>query len=160
MQCLGVLTAHDGFFCNEYCRRAHKEYAEEHKEDKPIYVYMNLQMLELAKSEYIKPHSFSMFLYTGHSLVCVAKFEESELLTIGDEEATAYDGWWREVGQLNTSFKNIGDKDHRPLVMREIGILSYLCDEYGISTEKNIACAIGSIAYEEGITPIELFNTL
>lgn len=157
---MGVLTAHQGFFCGEYCGRAHREHEEEHKVDKPIYVYMNLQMLELAKSEHVLPHAFSMFVYTGHSLTCVAQFEEEELLKIGDEEATAYDGWWREVGQLNTSLKNLGTKEHRPKVMRELGILSYLCDEYGLSTEKNVACAIGSIAEEEGVTPIELFNTL
>lgn len=167
--CMGVLTPAQQKFCNNYCQRAKTEIqAERDRGSVKIWVYLNKNMLDLAKSEHVLPHEFSHFIWSGHELTGVARFDVGALEGIGDLQANTYDAWWREIDRLNTSFERLsqdnqgkGGKGHRPRVMRRTGLLSYLCDEYGLSTEKNIALAIGEITEEEGLAnPLILFNSL
>ena len=157
-----VLTRYQKDFCHIACRNGKRDSEMERAESKnKIWVYLNKNMLDLAKSQKVIPYQFSYFIFSGHELVGVAEFELSELESIGDHETNAYDAWWREIGRLNTSFESLGEKPHRPIVMRREGILSYLCDEYGLSTERNVACAIGEMMHEEGLfTPLALINSL
>jgi hypothetical protein len=121
-----------------------------------MWVYLNKNMLDLAKSQKVIPYQFSYLFYSGHELVGVAEFETDELNSIGDHESNVYDAWWREIGKINISLE-----PHTPHIMREEGILSYLCDGYGLSTEKNVALAIGEITNIEGCAnPLELINSL
>lgn len=160
--CIGVLTSAQDNYCNAACEGGKRDSMALKDIGKPkMWVYLNKNMLDLAKSQHISAYEFSYFFWSGHELVGVACFDEGELQSIGDHETNVYDAWWREIGRLNTSFHGLGGKHHRPRVMRELGLLSYLCDEYGLSTEKNIALAIGELTEEEGWdAPADLINSL
>ena len=76
-----------------------------------------------------------------------------------EEHAT----FWKEIGRANI------DVPYDPQQILELGgIRQYLCDgrlseeEYpiGASTAHNVAACIGEMAYDAGITPIELVNTV
>jgi len=155
--CHGVLTQYQDNFCNEVCEKTKKQFeAERPGVARKLWVYLNKNMLDLTQSQKVEPYQFSYFFYSGHELVGVAQFDTDELEGIGDHETNVYDAWWREIGRLNTSIE-----PHRPQTMRKDGILSYLCDEHGISTEKNVACAIGELtAYEGHENPLQLINSL
>lgn len=166
--CMGPLTGDKTMFCDEHCAaRYGKQQSARDLGKEKIEVYLNKSMLDLCRGEKVMPHEFSGFIHTGHDMVGIAVFDEAELETIGDAVAGTYDGYWRGINRLNTSFEELSSGErraghpHQPRKMREVGILSYLCDEYGISTEKNIAAAIGELVVEEGLKDaIELFNSL
>lgn len=167
--CYGTLTPAQDTFCNNGCRRAKADaQAERDLGKEKMWVYLNKSMLDLCRGERVIPHEFSMMIYTGNEPVLVACFDKDQLLTIGDSMANTYDGWYREISRLNTSFASLSENDkgegghpHQPRVMRREGLLSYLCDHYGISTERNVAAAIGTLTQEEGHeSPLLLFNTL
>jgi len=165
---MGPLTGDKTMFCDEHCAAVYgRKQSERDLGRVKIAVYMNKSMLDLCRGEKVMPHEFSGFIHTGHDMVCVALFDRDEIETIGDAVSNTYDGYWREIGRLNTSFEDLSGGErrlghpHRPRKMREVGILSYLCDEYGLSTEKNVAAAIGEIVNGEGLRDgIELFNSL
>jgi len=151
------VTDVQGNWCSTFCQsKKIDEQAARDMGKKKIWVYLNKNMLDLAKSQKVEPHEFSYLFYSGHELVGVACYDEDELNSIGDHETNVYDAWWREVGRLNISLE-----PHTPATMRRDGILSYLCDRFGLSTEKNIALAIGDLTVIEGFeSPIELINSL
>ena len=155
--CFGTLTPAQDTFCTNGCRQA-KADAQANRDlgRKKIWVYLNKSMLDLCRGEHVLPHEFSTLLYTGNELVLVAVFDAEELEKIGDSMANTYDGWWREVGRLNVALE-----PYNPRIMRREGLLSYLCDHHGISTEKNVACAIGTLTDLEGhLSPLAFFDTL
>lgn len=166
MDCIGTVPARFRFnkidpeqqkFCNEHCYKKKVERDNRRGQKDTIFVYLNKNMLDLAKSQGVLPLEFSFFIWSGHELAGVACFVDKELESIGDHETNTYDAWWREIGLLNIDIA----QEFSSGEMREVGILSYLCDYFGISTEKNVACAIGSITILEGQrSPIQFFDTL
>lgn len=155
--CRAPLTGAKTMFCNETCAAAYgKRQSARDLGKTKVGVYLNKSMLDLATGQHIFPHEFSGFIHTGHDLTGVAVFDKDELETIGDNECITYDAFWREVGRLNVSLE-----PHNPKEMRDEGILGYLCDHFGISTERNIASAIGELVLLEGARDaIELINSL
>lgn len=145
-------------FCNDFCRDKALDHESKRPSDtKLMYVYLNKNMLDLAKSNGVRPAGISFFIWSGHELVGIAQYDEAELNTISDREANTYDAWYRPISQLNISI----EEDYRPRIMRDYGLLAYLSDEIGISAERNIAAAIGTISDIEGHdSPIMFFDTL
>jgi hypothetical protein len=155
--CGSPLTGNKTMFCNETCAASYgRIQSNRDLGKKKMWVYLNKGMLDLARFNGAQAHECSAFIHTGHDLVAVALFDTDALDAIGDNELLTYEAYWREVGRLNISIE-----PHHPKQMRDEGILGYLCDHFGISTEKHIACAIGELVVVEGLKdPIELFNSL
>lgn len=157
-RCYGVLTPENDETCDDLCRQKRAEaQAARDTTKKKIWVYLNKEMLDLLHLNKIEPHEFSYFFYTGFSLVGVAVYDEEDIVgKISDREAEAYNAFWREVTGTNVSLE-----PHEPHTMRREGILSYLCNRHGISTERNVAAAIGELTGIEGLaSPIDLINSL
>lgn len=156
--CYGPLTGEQTQFCaNNMCESAwNKKQATRDLGKIKIWVYLNKAMVELAKGERVEPHALSGFISTGHDLMAVAQYDEADLESISDAECNTYDAYWRGLNRLNISIE-----PHHPINMRKQGMLSYLCDNWGISTEKNVAAAIGELVVLEGHrTPVAFFNSL
>ena len=118
---------------------------------KEIYVYCNAANLTL-----VHPIEISKPLMNDYEVEFVALYNLDELNKLTEDEYRTAGAWWREIGSLNISI----DQEYQPRVMRRTGLLTYICDTWGISTERHVACAIGSISGLEGKTPIEFFNSL
>jgi len=114
-----------------------------------IYVFCNGNMIGI-----LPPIEKSRGLSYYPETVYTAKYDLAKLESIAESQCINNNAWWREIGRLNIQY------NHKPRIMRKTGIFNYLCNVYGISTEKNVALAIGEICNEENKTPIELFNTL
>lgn len=157
--CYSPLTGDKLRYCNPDCEMAKGKRTNANDLGfNKIWVYLNKGMLDLAKGQGIEPHAFSAFIHTGHDLMGIAMFDRQSLETIGDNERNTYDAYYREITAL---FPHPLHSSHDEDGMREVGLLGYLSDNYGITTEKNIAQAIGTIVGIEDLTnPIELFNTL
>ena len=120
------------------------------------YIYCNAELLRLVSQHKVKLLEVSKVLFDEYWLsYAVASFDSlKELEKISEKKCEEKDAWWREIGHANISVE-----DHTPRIARQEGLLIYICDKYGASTEKNVAAMIGSIAWHEGKNPIELFNS-
>ncbi len=132
------------------------------KERKEIYVYCDVQAVELLANYGVKPIAVSKILWSDfwntHMIASYPSFEPLE--KIPDKRWTQ--GWWRSVGRANISVddeEGFYGKGYKPKIARKVGLLTYICDQYGASTEKNVAAVIGELAHHEGKTPIDYFNT-
>lgn len=81
-----------------------------------------------------------------------AEYDEAALLAIDEDTVTAARAWWREMGACNTFIAFDAD------AIKEQGLLAYLCDTYGISSERNVAVALNDMAGSASMTEIELLD--
>lgn len=81
----------------------------------------------------------------------VAVYDEATLNAVPEDVFSADPAWWREVGGLNVEIMWL------PEDIKIMGLWPFI-NSFGMSTEKNQACAIGDLAREAGKTPIELMN--
>lgn len=84
----------------------------------------------------------------------VAVYDEAALKALPESSFEGCGPWWRGVGPANIPI----EWDQRR-IERE-GVWSYLCAEYGISTERNRAIAVYELANDLGVSPVELGNRL
>lgn len=125
------------------------------------YIYCNPQVFQI-----VKPEKISKVIFDDYFLpYCIAGYDEKSyknLLVFCTEERAKEEGaWWRLVGRTNIGLDETYDeKGYKPRKMREIGLLTYTCDNYGASTEKNVAAFIGEYAEHEAKNPIEFWNSL
>lgn len=157
MECLSVLTPFKDRFCTDQCHAKHTKRQEERPERRKNWIYLNKNMLDILKSNGAMPHEISFFFYTGNELVGIAVYDEQDIEEkVGDHEAIAYDAWMRPIAHSDQTLE-----PHDGEQMREEGLLSYLCDNFGIRTEKNVANAIGTLADIEGFqSPVSFINSL
>lgn len=90
----------------------------------------------------------------GGGTYIAAVYDSAAILGVSEDRIDAADAWWREMGECNTRIK------FDQAVIRDMGILLYLCRTYGISTERNLAVALHDMTYDAGMTEIELLNWL
>ena len=113
----------------------------------------------------IYPKRYSQILFDTANRIysnrLIAEFEYPKELNEIAEEKYENGLFWREVGRANTGMDEIeiGEKPYRPRVMRKMGLLEYLCDYCGVSTERNVAAVLGEMAAHESIDPIVFFNS-
>ena len=129
-----------------------------------VYIYCNIATLQVASHRGVKPIEVSKVLLTDTYLdYVVASFESlDELLAIEEGIWNGQSAWWREIGHSNINIeeeKGMYGTGYKPRIAREAGLLNYICDQYGASTEKNVAAILGDIAWYEGKNAIELFNS-
>ena len=83
----------------------------------------------------------------------VAEYADTAaLLSVTDEQVTDADAWWREVGLANIEIQF--DRE----AIRAQGVFDYLGGKYGISSERNVAAAIGEMAADAGLDPLDLWS--
>jgi len=125
------------------------------------YIYCNPQTFQI-----VKPKEVSKILFDKFFLpYCIAGYSENDykkLCEIEDENIWKEEGaWWRGVNLTNRGLDETYDnKGYRPRIMRKLGLLNYTCDNYGASTEKNVAAFIGEYAAYESKNPIDFWNSL
>jgi hypothetical protein len=130
---------------------------------KSIYVWTDAKSVRELAGKGIYPKELSKVLWDESNNYfgthCVALYDEKEILKTIEDEG---EFWWREINRSSVSLDSIefNDKPYRPRIMRKIGLLEYLCDYCGVSTERNVAAVIGEMAHGEGLTPIQFFNSL
>jgi hypothetical protein len=83
-----------------------------------------------------------------------AVYDLGDLMSIPEDRLNAAKAWWREMGWCNTHIA------WDPARIKDEGIWGYLCDEYGISTERNTSVAFNELAFQADMSEIELFNWL
>ena len=131
---------------------------------KEIYIWTDAKTVKMLADNGLYPIDHSHILFDksnkSYSTYLVAKYNEIALNDIPEEKYNKE--WWREVSRSNTcaSCIEFNSKPYRPRFMRKVGLLEYLCDYCGVSTERNVSAVIGELAYEEGKTPIEFFNSI
>ena len=131
-----------------------------------MYIWTNARTIRLIADHQIYPKRYSQILFdTANRMYgtrMIAEYESiKELQTIAEELYT--DGcFWRQVGRASVGMDEIesNDKPYRPRVMRKMGLLEYLCDYCGVSTERNVAAVVGEMAHHEGKNPIDFFNSI
>jgi hypothetical protein len=157
--CFAPLTGDKTMFCTETCAATYgKRQSNRDLGWVKVWVYCNKAMLNVAIGEGIWPHEMSAFIHTGNDMTCVALFDQKPFFDIPDSQASVYDAYYREIAPFEAEASL---EPHNPTEMRDEGILSYLCDHFGIRTERDIARAIPELVRLEGLKdPIELFNTL
>src|ERR1051325_936955 len=115
------------------------------------YVYCNAEMLDTGTG--VNPIDVSKILLDDLYLThCVALFNEKELEKVTEEQCVKRGAFWRSVGRANISLEDndgIYGNHYKPRIMRKVGLLTYLCDQYGVSQPRNIAALIGEIAAYE-----------
>lgn len=160
--CTAPLTRDNLQFCNDTCAAAWDQKRRTRDMGKrKEYVYLNKSMLDLAIGEGVMPHEWSAFIHTGHDMVGVALFDEGHIQSIPDAECNTYDAYYREIPRGESEEPEVNLEPHDGRAMREEGILGYLCDHFGIRTERKIAEAIAELCELENVPdPIELINTL
>ncbi len=124
------------------------------------YIYCNPQTLHL-----VKPQEVSKVLFDDYFFpYCIALYDPVSYKKLLDLDEKVFEGvgaWWRSVGRTNMGLDETYDEEgYKPRIMRKVGLLSYTCDNYGASTERNVAAFIGEYAAYEGKTPIEFFNSI
>jgi hypothetical protein len=94
-------------------------------------------------------------IWSGNEFVLVAEIDDLDLF---DDHWDIYkgEGWWRLCSRLNIDVPVhwLGEYG-----LRKRGLFA-TCYHHGVSTERNLAAAIGDLAYQLDITPIELFDKL
>jgi len=124
-----------------------------------IYVLCDTNLFYL-----MKPLEVSkVILDDNYNDYCVALFKKTELLKITEKDCEDNNAWWREIGRANISIDNssgLYGKGYKPRIMRKVGLLTYICDQYGLSQPRNVAAMIGEISFYEGKNPIEFFNSI
>ena len=126
------------------------------------YIYCNPQVFQIAK-----PEAVSKVLFDEHFLpYCIAGYSDKayKQLNEADEELYKEEGaWWRELNRTNVALdEEIGAYGigYKPRVMRKVGLLTYICDQYNASSERNVAAFIGEFAHYEMKNGIEFFNSI
>ena len=79
-------------------------------------------------------------------------------MQISGAQCDAMGAWWREIGISNLGADDLAK--YKPRTMRRMGIFEYIEENWGATTENNVAAVIGSIAALENKNPTELFDTL
>ncbi len=128
------------------------------------YIYCNVTTIELGSLFNVMPLEVSHVLWEErwHSYLVAGYESLKKLEEIPERELVRLDAWWREVGRANISIDDIDGLyglGYKPRIARKVGLLLYICDQWGASTEKNVAAMIGEMANHEGKTPVELFNS-
>lgn len=83
-----------------------------------------------------------------------AVYDTDALLAVTEDQAFEVQAWWREMGPANITIELDAER------IKAEGVWSYLCDEYGISTERNTSVALWELAHESAMTEVEFFNWL
>lgn len=129
------------------------------------YVYGNAQAVETSGDRRIYPERVSHVLWDEFwNSHIVAEFSEEnfkKLCAIDDKDWDDA-AWWREICGANFSIeeaKGLYGKGYKTKTARMVGLLLYICDQFGASTERNVAAVIGSMAAYEGKDPVKFFNT-
>lgn len=130
-----------------------------------MYIWTTAETVAMIADNHVYPKKFSQILFDtanrGYTAYLVAEYDHDELKTVPEEK---FQGgmFWREIGRAVVGMDELefNDKPYRPRVMRKIGLLEYLCDYCGVSTERNVSALIGEMSHFECKTPIEFFNTL
>lgn len=101
----------------------------------------------------LAPLRHSKTLRDRHGCTYVAaEYDEAALLAIDEDTVTAARAWWREMGGCNTHIEF-----HEEAIKRD-GVLAYLCEVYGISSERNVAVALNDMARDADMTEIGLID--
>lgn len=113
----------------------------------------------------IYPKRFSQLLFdtanNSYDTRLVAEYDNFVKLKSVPEKEYTGGLFWREVGRANTSMDEIEfGKPYRPRIMRKIGLLEYLCDYCGVSSERNVAAVIGEMSAYEHKDPISFLNSI
>ncbi len=114
-----------------------------------ITVFCNNKMIRL-----LKPITHSKLVRWGTECTYTAIYDIAKLNGVTEQQCEDANAWWREISRLNIGL------EHHPRIMRKQGLFNYILNQINCSSEKNIACAIGTISGYECKTPIELFNSL
>lgn len=131
------------------------------------YIYCNPQTLERAAQLKIKPAQFSKVLLDEYYVpYLVAGYDDesyTKLCAIAEEDWGGSDAFWRSCGGVNFGLdeqRGLYGTGYKPRVMRKVGFYSYICDQYQVSADRNVAAFILTLAQAEGKTPVEFWNSL
>jgi len=130
-----------------------------------MYIWTNAQTVAMMSNYIVYPIKTSQVLLDqsnrSYGTYLIAEYDEAELKQVPEE---CFEGgmFWREIGRACVGMDELEtyDKPYRPRVMRKMGLLEYLCDCCGVSTERNVSAVIGEIAHCEGKNPIDFFNSI
>lgn len=128
-----------------------------------IYIWCDPEILKICRWKKIKVIEISQCLLDDMFFPhLVAKVSLQDIEKITEEECKSTSAWWRSVGEawISEDQKGMHGRGYKPRVMREVGLLKYICDQYSLSTERNVAAVIGTFAKWEGKDPIALFNSI
>lgn len=126
------------------------------------YIYCNPQVFQIVKPEIVSKVLFDEFFLP----YCVAGYSDKAYKELNEVDEKRYEeegAWWRGLNRTNVGLdeeKGMYGIGYKPKVMRKVGLLTYICDQYNASTEKNVAAFIGEFSAYECKNGIEFFNSI